>query len=226
MNSAMIIGYSGTNRKSSYNTYKETYTANSTSPNTIQTIITITFVPFLFLAFLYVILMAFGKLFDVESSKKKQRELENIEKRKQIYKKQQKTNEKIYTEWHKQDKRDRIQTWKKRREEFNLLKHSTEFKIWRKEQYNCQNHQCAWCKEWILEKSEFTHVDHILPLFHGGTNDFSNMVLSCSTCNKRRKGSKVKGFNEDNIIFEELNDDFNTIPSWIKINKYAHPDSY
>lgn len=34
------------------------------------------------------------------------------------------------------------------------------------------------------------HVDHIVPLHRGGTNDCSNLTLSCASCNSR-KGSKI-----------------------------------
>ncbi len=31
-----------------------------------------------------------------------------------------------------------------------------------------------------------THVDHVLPLRFGGTNDLANLRASCASCNLRR----------------------------------------
>jgi 5-methylcytosine-specific restriction endonuclease McrA len=46
-------------------------------------------------------------------------------------------------------------------------------------------------------------VDHIVPLFHLGTNNYSNLVLCCKECNES-KGAKL-GCKK---------------PDWIKANSY------
>lgn len=44
-------------------------------------------------------------------------------------------------------------------------------------------HNCYYCKYMFLTK-ELT-VEHITPKFLGGTNDWSNLTLSCRACNQK-----------------------------------------
>jgi hypothetical protein len=54
---------------------------------------------------------------------------------------------------------------------------------------NRANHCCEYC----LTPADFTpdpfEIEHIIPLFEGGTNELSNLAFSCSGCNcyKRTK---------------------------------------
>ncbi len=48
-----------------------------------------------------------------------------------------------------------------------------------REQMQRQKSKCYYCKA----KLETWHVDHIVPLAKGGTNDISNIVLACPSCN-------------------------------------------
>jgi len=41
----------------------------------------------------------------------------------------------------------------------------------------------------LITREYSVHVDHIFPLFKGGTNEYSNLALCCANCNLR-KGSK------------------------------------
>ena len=45
--------------------------------------------------------------------------------------------------------------------------------------YDMQEGLCAYCSK----KLDNYHVDHIYPLAAGGTNDISNLAISCPTCN-------------------------------------------
>lgn len=46
---------------------------------------------------------------------------------------------------------------------------------------------CWWCGEPLDERVQ---IDHVIPLARGGSNDISNLRLSCPTCNAV-KGSKT-----------------------------------
>jgi 5-methylcytosine-specific restriction endonuclease McrA len=51
-----------------------------------------------------------------------------------------------------------------------------------------RNFVCYWCKE--KKSTKHLHIDHIVPISKGGTNDVSNVCASCASCNMR-KGSKT-----------------------------------
>lgn len=139
--------------------------------------------------------------------------------RQQHYIESQRRTQKLFEQWEASSKDEQYDSWKQKRGEFSYIKHSSDFREWRREQYRCQDHHCAWCQKYISEKSYYTHIDHILPLFCGGTNDFSNMVLCCDKCNTD-KGIKVRGYNNGTVNGKPTNDEYNASPSWIKINKY------
>jgi hypothetical protein len=48
------------------------------------------------------------------------------------------------------------------------------------EQVKRQKSKCYYCK---TKLPEIYHVDHIVPLARGGSNDISNIVVTCPTCN-------------------------------------------
>lgn len=54
------------------------------------------------------------------------------------------------------------------------------------QQYKAQKGKCYWCGK----KLEKYHIDHIVPVSRGGSNEPSNVVLACPTCN-HRKSSKL-----------------------------------
>lgn len=107
-----------------------------------------------------------------------------------------------------------IDCWKEKRNSYAELRQTDNFKKWKLEQYSCQNGRCAWCKRPISLHSQYTHVDHINPLYKGGTNNADNLVLACSYCNKR-KGDRQYGYND-----ERNGRAYNSKPTWIKPNKY------
>jgi len=55
------------------------------------------------------------------------------------------------------------------------------------QQVERQKARCYYCK---VKLGKVYHADHIVPLSRGGTNDISNIVLACPTCNLR-KGAKL-----------------------------------
>lgn len=53
-----------------------------------------------------------------------------------------------------------------------------------KEQYARQKGKCHYCRnkvEWGKH-----HIDHVVPISRGGSNDISNLVIACPTCNQRK----------------------------------------
>ena len=57
-----------------------------------------------------------------------------------------------------------------------------------------QGHKCACCG--VNTKSKF-HVDHIMPLVLGGTNDASNLQILCPTCNNQKYSKHPVDFMQD-----------------------------
>ena len=71
--------------------------------------------------------------------------------------------------------------------EFNRLKRTPEFKAWRLRQFETQHHCCAWCLFYINKRDQQRmHVDHAMPIYHGGSNDYSNLVLAHAKCNMKK----------------------------------------
>lgn len=45
---------------------------------------------------------------------------------------------------------------------------------------------CEYCKSPMDFTAEIFHIEHIIPLSKGGSNELSNLALSCSGCNMRK----------------------------------------
>ena len=75
--------------------------------------------------------------------------------------------------------------------------------------------KCAYCDKDLDEKS--ATIDHILPKFKGGHNVKSNMICSCSKCN-RSKGSVLleDWYNSSNSHYSE--ERLGKIKHWIEDN--------
>ena len=75
--------------------------------------------------------------------------------------------------------------------------------------------KCAYCDKNLDEKS--ATIDHIVPKFKGGHNVKSNMICSCSKCN-RSKGSVLleDWYNSSNSHYSE--ERLGKIKHWIEDN--------
>ena len=52
--------------------------------------------------------------------------------------------------------------------------------------FSADGYECVYCSSRAL-----LEVDHIYPFSLGGTNDFENLVTSCSACNSKKKNREV-----------------------------------
>lgn len=85
---------------------------------------------------------------------------------------------------------------------YGKIKQTNVFKLWRREQFDCQFGKCAICGKPM--EIRFAQVDHIKPRFRKGTNYSNNLALVHKDCNMK-KGAKT-GFEK---------------PTWMKDNKFS-----
>lgn len=101
-----------------------------------------------------------------------------------------------------------------KRLEYLELRKTKEFKTFEKKLLKTQSELCNYCGKPVFEDitwagvvgldendNEVTaprteryynyHIDHVVPLVAGGTNDFSNLVIACVGCNVK-KGRKLE----------------------------------
>lgn len=85
--------------------------------------------------------------------------------------------------------------------EYQQLRTTDKFKIWWKRQYARQHALCYYCKKDL--RICRVNVEHIVPMSKGGTNNYRNLVLSCSNCN-RLKGSQLLTKKERHLLRRSL----------------------
>jgi len=61
---------------------------------------------------------------------------------------------------------------------------------------------CEYCRETITDCSMF-HLEHIIPIYHGGTNITSNLAIACRTCNLKKGKKLLKEFRPDLMQYFE-----------------------
>jgi 5-methylcytosine-specific restriction endonuclease McrA len=86
------------------------------------------------------------------------------------------------------DVRVRYKTHTQKRRALNLNAPGTHTPEQIKEQYERQKGRCYYCRCKVAWNNH--HVDHVVPLSRGGSNDISNLVIACQTCNLS-KNSKL-----------------------------------
>lgn len=57
-----------------------------------------------------------------------------------------------------------------------------------------QEYRCAYCGASLLEKR---HLDHIVPLTRGGSNDISNLAYTCPRCNLSKNNKTLDEWRPD-----------------------------
>ncbi len=61
---------------------------------------------------------------------------------------------------------------------------------------NAQKHKCINCL-CSLKKNKY-HVDHIVPIVRGGSNDRSNLQILCQSCNVRKSSKDYRAWCKEN----------------------------
>jgi len=78
--------------------------------------------------------------------------------------------------------------------------------------------KCAYCDEKLGSYS--ATIDHIIPKFKGGHNVKSNMLCSCSKCNRSKGSTSLEDwYNSSNLVYSE--ERLVKIRHWIEDNSSA-----
>ena len=74
------------------------------------------------------------------------------------------------------------------------------------------NHRCEYCRAPEIVFNFPFEVEHIIPLYRGGTNDQTNLALACRACNLR-KGISINGIDPESktetSLFHPRQDNWN-----------------
>lgn len=100
-------------------------------------------------------------------------------------------NQQRYTASNPDKARSACKKWRIANPEYNRIQHAvrkarklnsggTHTTADVKAQYRSQRGKCWWCSKLV---GDDYHVDHLIPLARGGTNDARNIVISCPKCN-------------------------------------------
>lgn len=57
--------------------------------------------------------------------------------------------------------------------------------------------RCHWCGEKVkrgVQRADGATLDHLKPRSHGGSNELSNLVIACKSCNERRGTTPPEAF--------------------------------
>lgn len=79
-----------------------------------------------------------------------------------------------------------------------------------------QNHKCFWCGIKIDMRG---HLDHIRPIYYGGTSSSYNLVASCAECNLLKSKDQIEIKNKESIeYYKKVKSDYMKI----KNKKWGH----
>ncbi|MBC7870126.1 MAG: HNH endonuclease [Chitinophagaceae bacterium] len=63
--------------------------------------------------------------------------------------------------------------------------------------------RCEYCRKPEITATRSFHVDHIIPEFHGGTSELSNLAWACVPCNLN-KNVNIATYDEETMMLTEL----------------------
>ena len=99
-----------------------------------------------------------------------------------VHKEEQRAYKKAYDESHRDQKTDRCA----RRRAIKRV--ATAETVSRQAVYGRDGGRCHICGKKVQKKG--WHLDHLIPLFHGGEHSYKNVAVSCPECNMS-KGTKL-----------------------------------
>lgn len=56
-----------------------------------------------------------------------------------------------------------------------------------------QCYRCLYCEQ-LLKKGRSTHIEHLVPVTRGGTNEWFNLVYACQSCNSKKHDKTLAEF--------------------------------
>jgi len=107
-----------------------------------------------------------------------------LEKRKDYYSRNKERLREKAKKW-KLDNPKKIKEQKMRRRVNGRMKPGTLKKVLDENVFNYGAITCEKCFKLCFNSSEY-HIDHIIPVSKGGTNDFNNLQVLCVTCNQEK----------------------------------------
>jgi 5-methylcytosine-specific restriction endonuclease McrA len=136
----------------------------------------------------------------VRSHKKAYYAQPEVQTYKRIYTRTYRTRPGVLEKKHVQAKEynDRPETQERRRPYDRTLQHNRRARIKGnggshtvqdiQEQLKRQKHKCYYCsaKFKMKDNNYIYHIDHVIPVAKGGSNDMSNIVLACPKCNQTK----------------------------------------
>lgn len=69
----------------------------------------------------------------------------------------------------------------------------------RYEVFKRDNFKCFYCGKKPSDEGVVLEVDHVLPVYEGGTNDIENLVTSCKDCNRGKGKTKLNDKNYSSL---------------------------
>lgn len=116
----------------------------------------------------------------------------------QSHQEERRSQKKIYRQRHKEKLRAYHKKYKETHKEegrasehkHRALKHGnggTHTAADVQKQHERQKGKCYYCAVKLSKGKNAYHVDHIIPLSRGGSNDPSNLVITCPTCNLKKQ---------------------------------------
>lgn len=86
----------------------------------------------------------------------------------------------LFKEYRRTTKQERVAV----RRELGSISKTERFLKWTRWAYMQQKKRCFYCDNRIyIDNRKSYHIEHRIPVYWGGKNDYENLVLACPPCN-------------------------------------------